>query len=248
MPATTGDAIVGAALRMLNIIGIGRAIPGPMGDDCLDHLNRMLSQWRIRGLTVPLIAREIFNMTALKGSTTNPYTIGSGGDLDTARPSKWSSVVRANLVLTDSDPDSRIQLTIYTEQMYAAQILPDQEAEQPEALYYNPTYASDLGSVHLWPVPSIATNDLELFLEKPIAKFDDLSTTYYLPDGADDTIVYKLTERLAGPYGRVMHPDDKAIARESFSAFKRSNVRMIDVVNDATFAVPPASYNITTGV
>ena len=102
--------------------------------------------------------------------------------------------------------------------------------------------------MHLWPVPTLATNDLELFIEKPIAKFDDLSTTYYLPDGADDAIVYNLMRRMAGPYGRTVDPEDKQLAIESLAAFKRANVVMVDVENDAAVIGSTGHwYNIETG-
>lgn len=248
MPATTGDALVSAAFQNLNVFLPGEALPGPDGDFALGVLNRMISQWRQRRLFVPIIARERFDMTADKGGPTNPYTIGDGGDFDTERPANQNAIKAANLILTSTSPEVRVPLGIYTTDAYDANQLPGMTSEQPTALFYNPTYASDLGSIYLWPVPDTAENDLELFLQKPIAKFADLSTEYYLPDGADDAITYQLELRLAGPYGRAVPDEDRRLAVESLGAFKRSNLQLSDLANDASWAQSRRTlFNIDTG-
>jgi hypothetical protein len=81
-------------------------------------------------------------------------------------------------------PNVRVQLGIYTDQAYDANKIPDMSNSQPTGLYYNPTFASGLGSIFLWPVPNTSTNDLELFLQKGLAQFADTTSTVYLPDSA----------------------------------------------------------------
>lgn len=248
MPTVTATELASAAYQLLNVLMPGEPMSAAMGEATLGTLNRLISQWRQRQLFIPITARERFDMTANKGGPTTPYTIGPGGDFDTERPPNQNSLVSANLILTATSPEVRVPLGIYSTQAYFANQLPGMSNSQPTALFYNPTYADNLGSIYLWPVPDTATNDLELFLLKPLAAFDDLTTEYDLPDGADDALVYQLAKRLAGPNGRTMTPSDLQLAAESLGAFKRSNMQLSDLMNDATWAQSRRTlYNINSG-
>jgi hypothetical protein len=249
MPSTTFTSIAEVAFGMLNVYLPGESVSGADGNRARTICNRMLSGWGQRGQYIPVIARERFDLVADQGGPDDPYTIGSGGDFDTERPSNQNSIKSANLILTASDPEVRVPLGIYTDQAYDANPIPDQSNTQPTGLYYNPTYAGDLGAIFLWPVPDTAENDLELFLEKAIVAFADMSTTYYLPDGAEDAITYALALRLQGPFGKRMDPDDKEIAREVIATFKRSNAKLSDLMNDAYVFTQGRRtiYNLQTG-
>lgn len=248
MPSVTGNQIVGEAFSLLNLYLPGETPSANDAQFARTRLNRLLSQWRIRSLMIPVIARERFDLVADQGGPDDPYTIGDGGDFDTARPPTQTSIRSANLILTATDPEVRVPLGIYTDDAYHANQIPGMSSAQPTALYYNPTYADGFGSIFLWPVPDGATNDLELFLAKPLVSFDNLTTSYDLPDGADDALVYQLALRLAGPYGRTVSDDDQKIARTSLDAFMRSNVHLSDVANDANFSGTRRTfYNIQSG-
>lgn len=249
MPATTFTSIAEVAFGMLNVFLPGEAMGSADANRARTICNRMLSGWRQRGQYIPIIARERFNMVADQGGPDNPYTIGPGGDFNTERPSNQNSITSANLILTTSDPEVRVHLGIYTDQAYDANQIPDMSNTQPTGLYYNPTYDNDLGSIFLWPVPDVAYNDLELFLQKSIAQFADLTTTYYVPDGAEDAITYGLALRMQGPWGKKLDPADVQIAQEVIGVFKRSNAKMSDLSNDAYVFTQGRStlYNIQTG-
>jgi hypothetical protein len=249
MPTTTFTALAEVSFGMLNVFLPGEAMGTADANRARTICNRMLSGWGQRNTYIPIISRERFDLVANQGGPTNPYTIGDGGDFDTERPSNQNSITAANLILTATSPEVRVPLGIYTDQSYDANKLPDMSNTQPTGLYYNPTYANDLGSIFLWPVPTTSTNDLELFLQKSIAQFADLTTTYYLPDGGEDVITYQLALRLQGPYGKQMDPEDKRIANEVLGVFKRSNAKMSDLNNDAyVFSQGRRTlYNIQSG-
>ena len=249
MPATTFTDLASVSFGMLNVFLPGEA-PGSADLNRARLIaNRMLSGWGQRGQYIPIISRERFNLVANQGGPSNPYTIGSGGDFDTERPSNQNSITAANLILTATSPEVRVPLGIYSDQSYDANKIPDMSNTQPTGLYYNPTYANDLGSIFLWPVPTTATNDLELFLQKAIAQFADNTTTYYVPDGGEDVISYQLALRMQGPWGKRLDPADVQIANEVLGVFKRSNAKMSDLSNDAyVFAQGRRTiFNIQTG-
>ncbi len=248
MPATTFTSIAEVAFGMLNVFMPGEAMGSADANRARTICNRMLSGWGQRGQYIPVIARERFDLVANQGGPTNPYTIGPGGDFDTERPSNQNSITAANLILTATTPEVRVYLGIYTDQSYDANKIPDMSNSQPTGLYFSPTYDNDLGAISLWPVPDVNTNDLELFLQKGLAQFANLTTTYYLPDGAEDAITYALALRMQGPWGKKLDPADVQIANEVIGVFKRSNAKLSDLQNDAyMFGSSRTVFNIQTG-
>ena len=248
MASVTGMEIVKGAFGILGSYAIGETPTGADGDTARTYLNDLLSEWGQRDLFIPVISRERFTMTSGKGSPTNPYTIGIGGDLNTERPSNQNSIVSANLIQTATSPEVRIPLGIYTDDGYDANQLPTMSNTLPTGLYYNPTYANELGSVFLWPVPDTSQNDLELFLQKSVAQFANLTSTYYVPDGMPRMMKYNLADAMQFVMGRALSPGAERIAIATMSAFKRSNFKLTDVGTDATWAGDRRTiYNIQTG-
>lgn len=248
MPATTGSVIVQDAFSFLNVFMPGQPIPAVHSAFALRLFNDMLSEWSQRTPMKPVIARERFDLVANQGGPDNPYTIGPGGDFDTDRPSNQGSITAANLILTTTTPEVRVALGIYTDDAYDANPLPGMSNTQPTGLYYNPTYENDLGSIFLCPVPSVAYNDLELFLEKSIAAFANLTTTYYVPDGYPQAFKYNLADRLQAPYGRELPPSAQRLAVSTLDTIKRANLNLSDLANDVTFSsYRHTLYNIQTG-
>ena len=119
-------------------------------------------------------------------------------------------------------------------------------------VYYNPTYP--LGTIVLWPMPNVATNQLVLYLQNSFAGFADLSTDYQFPDvpGYAEALQYNLDVRLFTPYGvkdpAIMGPLQE-LARETLMTIKRTNNKLTDLPNDAAalFKDPRSIYNINTG-
>lgn len=249
MPTLTGNQWVQASFRLLNVFQPGQPVPSVHAAVALEMGNDMLSEWSQRQIFIPVIARQSFAMTAGKGGPSNPYTIGpSGADFTAPRPSNQNSITAANLVLTSTTPNVRVPLGIYTDDAYDANPIPDLSNTQPTGLYYNPTYANNLGSIFLWPVPSVNYNLLELFTQQSVAEFADLTTTYYLPESAPQAMKYNLADRLQAPYGRELSQSAQRLVISALGTYKRSNVKMSDLANDVTFtSFRRTLYNILTG-
>lgn len=248
MPSVTGLSLIRDTFGILNVFLPGESIPDADAQFALRTMNRMVGGWSQRTQLIPVIAREVFDLTADKGGPSNPYTIGVGGNLNTAKPANQASVTGAALLLTASDPGVEVPLGLYTDDAYDAIAIKELTSGQPTGLYYNPTYATDRGTINLWPVPDNATNDLVLYLQKAITRFTDTSTTYYVPEGYDDALIYNLARRLAGPYGKRLSAEDTQLAVTALGIITRANTKLSDLVNDATFAGSRRTlYNIESG-
>jgi hypothetical protein len=244
--STTAATIIADAFGILNVFMAGEDVPPAIANDALRRLNMMIGSWAQQSLTVPAISREVFDLVAGQGGPSNPYTIGAAGNFVTPRPPNQSSIVGAGLLLTTSSPVVEIPRAVITDDAYQAIQVKELGSALFTYVYYNPTYTADLGTINLWPVPNIVTNDLVLYLERAIAEFADLTTVYRFPPSYDEALMYNLARRLAKPYGREVDEDLMVSATTSLMILKRANFKLSDLAND--FARDRRGvYNILTG-
>lgn len=252
MPAITGTEIAEDAFAILNVFLPGEGLPAADGAFALRMLNDWLSEQSQKALMCPAVGRHRFDLVTDQGGTDDPYTIGDGADFDVTKPPNQNSILAANLILTDSDPEVRVPLGIFTDQAYDANQIPDLSNTQPTGLYYQPFTASasnDYGEIYLWPVPDNSTNDLELFIQTELLQFAAIGTTYYVPAGVPRMLKYNLADILQVPYGKNMSEKAQRMAVSSLGTFKRANTKLSDLANDAYLFAQDRStlYNINTG-
>lgn len=242
----TGNEAIAAAFTYLNVFLPGEAPDANSGAFAFQQLNWMLGSWAQQRGTIPVVAREEFVTVAGQGGPSHPYTIGLGGDLNTDRPPNQASVTGAGLVLTSSSPAIEMPRALLTDDAWEAIQIKELTNNLFTSVYYNPTYALNLGTINLWPVPDVSSNLLVLYLQKAISLFANRTTTYYFPPGYDDAITTNLAVILSGPFGRT--PDDILTqrARESLAVLKRVNLPISDLPQDLLVWTKNGYYNINT--
>lgn len=244
--ATTANDLITKAFQEIGVYGAAETPTANDAADGLTRLNWMLQSWSLQPGTIPVIAREVFTLTSGKGGPGNPYTIGTGGDFNTDRPPYIDSVGLVQNYGTSTEVE--IPRGMFTNDAWEA----NQVKQMPNAmftnLFYQPTYSTGLGSIYLWPIPNTTQYRIALYLPKQLTAFADLSTSYTLPPGLDEALLYNLAWRLSKPYGRPIDPDLKAQARAALANFKRGNVKLTDLPTDqALTSNNRYSYNIQTG-
>jgi len=140
---------------------------------------------------------------------------------------------------------------VLTDDAWAGIRIKSLTSAQFTVVYLNATYAADLATINLWPIPNVATNSLVLYRNQPLTYFASLSAAYSLPDGCEDTLEYNLARRLLTPYGIVdqgIVSDVIDMARTTLATFKRANTKLVDMPTDPALTQDPAGgYNILTG-
>lgn len=248
MPTVTATQVITDAFKMLNVYQPGDPIAAADATDALRFLNLMIGQWAQTGLTIPAEARLVFPLVSGKGSSTNPYTIGTGGDLNTTKPPNQSSLTGAGLLLNASTPPVEIPRGIMTNEGYDRQRIKNLTSALFTDVFYLPTFAGSLGQLFLWPVPTDLTNSLVLYTRTGLGTFADLTTVYSIPDGYDEALYAQLMKRLAIPYGRTLTEDQKDLARDSYATILRSNIQLSDLANDFSgIGRDRPVYNLQTG-
>lgn len=249
--STTGLTVIRAAFEGLNVFQPSESVPSTDANSALGYLNRMLGQLAQMSLTIPAIAREVFAASSGKGGPSNPYTIGIGGDLNTARPPNQSSLVNVAVIINNTVPLAQQVETprdVLTDDDYDAIQIKDLPNQLFTGVYYNPTYAGGFGAINLWPVPNVTTTSLVLYLRKQLASFSSLVAVYDIPDGYEQAIIDNLILKLAKPWGAIVDGDMRMAAANSLSQIKRINVKMSDTPNDfSRIAALRYGYDINSG-
>ena len=224
--AVTATSLIDSALDSLGIYNVGEQTSAADISDGLRRLTAMLSSWATQPLTIPVISREVFAVTA----NTAVYTIGPSGDFNTIRPTR---IQTANLLLNSATPPIEVPCGILTEQAWQALQNKDQTSTQWTQVFYEPTFTTGgLGTVTLWPIPTTADNDLVLYFPQPLVEFANATSTYQIPPGFEEALVYGLAVRLAGPHGMRVPDDIRQLAVQSRATIKRQNMPVAELGND----------------
>lgn len=241
----SAQSLITDSLEDLGVYGVGQTLSAQDANKGLRKLNSLMGSWSIQTLTVPSVVRTVFtNITANVGT----YTIGPGATFDTIRPP--NGLQNAALLLNSATPAVEIPVGILTDQAYQAIPIKSQTNTLWTQVYYNPTFVTlGWGTITLWPIPTIDTNDLVLYFLQPLTEFADLTTQYQIPPGYEDAITDSLVVALAPAFGRPVTPEMRKTAQASVANIKRANVKMSDMANDAALISAGSrrfGYNITT--
>jgi hypothetical protein len=176
----------------------------------LNRLNRLISSWSNTTNLVFERVTESFPLTTL--DTT--YTIGSGGDFNTVRPTK---IIQAHI----QDNNITYNLEVVTDRIYQS-VTYKTIGGLPELLNYTNEYP--LATINIYPAPS-TTYTLFLTSEKPLTSYATINTTVDLPSGWEDALTYNLAVRLCPVYGQPVDPELKALARETKAMISLNSLR-----------------------
>lgn len=212
----TGTDLCRRALRILGVHAPGESIPAAELVDAMTALAGMLGQWGTQTLTMYVVESTQFDLDASQAS----YTVGSGGDVNIARP---TFLERAS-VISLADPTQPLELpieVIRTDQRWQEVHLKSLEGGWPLGVYYQKTFP--LATLYVWPIPDISTLDLKLYYRTRVTGFANASTNYTFPDGYEDALAYNLALRLAPEWGVVPTEEVKTLARQTLANIKRVN-------------------------
>jgi len=218
------------ALRVIKAVGQGV----PSNDDDLqvafETCQDMFDGFSVQRLTVFQTLRSTYPIVAAQGSPANPYTVGTGGDIDIPRPT-W--IPNAGYEFTSLSPVLERGLVVLDDDEYAALPLKALAGPIPQRLHYNKKFDTSgvsvgLGDLFLHPVPNGAQAlNLVLYLPTPMTGFADIGTTEYtFPPGYTEALVYQLAKRLCIPFDKQMTKEQEQLTVDSFAAIQKPNAPM----------------------
>lgn len=174
--------------------------------DALNRLNAMIASFANESLLVTARTRESFNLTGAES-----YTIGTGGDFDTDRP---TYIIEAHV----DQGGVTYPIAAITDEVYE-RIQIKELTGIPEFFNYSNGYP--LGRIYLWPKAD-ASYALHLTTEKPLTSFAALTTQVSLPPGWEELLKYNLGARMCPSYGQPVSQELKYFAENSLRSIRVS--------------------------
>lgn len=183
--------ILNDAYTKNGVIAAGETYDPALGPYALNEANRLLEEFNIRSVMIYTMNIVSFILTA-RTLPTYWYTIGPTGEFVTPRP-LW--IERANLVLTSSNPPSRIQLLQNNDLQWMDVTVPSLgSAPYPTEYYMNGDFPN--ARLYIWPYPTNTGNAIELLVPNQVAAWVAVTDTFAFPPGFQNAYMLTLSEWL----------------------------------------------------
>lgn len=173
----TGRTLATTILRLLEVLAPGQEADG---DDLTDVLGRVNSWLDSLGLYPLAMWKQISTQKTLASGTTS-YTIGSGGDVNIARPDEIHGV---GLVIDiNAATPVEVPRTVFTDEQYRKIAQKTLASAFFQGIWYDHDHdSSGFGRIYPWPVPNVSYTAMRIYSRQPVATLD-LDTTFVLPRG-----------------------------------------------------------------
>ena len=211
MPAVS--TVILRSMRMTGEKGRGATLTSDEAVECLAELNTFIESLQ----TERLMCYSVTEDTAALTASTSTYTIGNGGAINTARPTK---IVDPCFVRDSSGYDTPVSIV----NLEAYGHIVDKAAGYtvPNVLYYDYGFsATSTGTISLYPVPSGGLT-LHINSWKQLQSFPSVTTLLLFPPGYQLMIESNFAIHLAAGVLPVT-PELARIARDSKAAVKSLN-------------------------
>jgi hypothetical protein len=180
------------SFREIGLLAMDETLDDSDAQYGLRRLNKMIDSWKLERLIAYQVAIDRYTLTADQAT----HTIGPSGDFVAERPTR---IVKANLVITDTDPESHLPISIIeSAKEWGMLTVTDQTSNYCDYLYCD--YAYPDATIYLYPYLTDAY-DLELFTWKQLSKFVALTQNVLLPPGYYEAMMLTLAEKLCSSYG-----------------------------------------------
>jgi len=207
---TTVQTIINDAAIDLGVLVAGMSLASDDEAWVLRKLNYMLNSFSKEGLIFNVKVRD--NALSLV-SGQSVYTIGTGGDFNTARP---NMITKAFIRVNDTDYPVKIRPM----DEYDSLIDKSARTGRPLKLFYSPEYSK--GDIYLYPKPD-DTYSLYLISEKPFTTYSSVGTTVELPGEYDELFMTNLAVRIASRWGKSPSQITYRTAKDTHNDIKSNN-------------------------
>ena len=222
---------------LIGVLAEGQAPTADQLSDGILTMNDMLDSWSTESLIIPAITIEKF--TLVPG--TARYSIGVGGDFNTARP---ISIENVTLESQSASPVAEYQLERVNATQWSGIVQKATQTSIPSKVYIEGT--SPLDHLNLYPTPNIA-NKVVIYSLKPLTAITDGNTVLDVQPGYSRALRYNLAIELAPEYGKAVSQEVAMVAADSKGNLKRANMKEHLLETDDALA-GSRPFNIVTGV
>lgn len=223
--------LIKAAYANLGVVDIENELSPAQYAQGLQSLNAMLGSWSAKRLVVTGIVRESFPTVIGQSS----YTVGVGGDFNTAWPIKIVDAFVRDSYNID------YECSIITREQYNSIPVKD-TGSRPTNLYYD--HIHPLGTIYLYYVPD---DVYTLFIDsqKVIESFATTEDAITLPPPYEEALEYNLSIRLSP---KVNVPVPQEVARIASTSYGVINSQPITPARFGGIFETQPNYNIFSDI
>jgi hypothetical protein len=233
---TTPNDIINQALKDAGIVGIGQTAQAEDINDSFTILNQMIAVWnRKRWL--------IFHLLDLSVVSTGSqfYTIGTGGDIDNARPDRLEAAFYRQIVASTPPNQIDFPLQILESREDYSRIGLKQLVTVSQYIFYDAAYP--LGKIYPWPILPATNYELHVIVKAQLSPFANLVQAVNLPPEYEAALRYNLAIRLRPSYQLPPDPSINALAMDALNTIRNANAQ-VPRLRMPQPLVRPALYNI----
>jgi len=218
---------ISRAMRNIGALDTGEVPSADEAADFLVTLNGMIDAWRADRLFAFSIVIEEFPLIAGQ----QVYTMGPGGNFNTARPVK---IDRVSIVWL-SNPQQPLELPIpyLTDRDWQNVPVKNIQTSLPTMVYDDGNFP--LRNLSYWGIPSQLVNT-RIYSWQQLLAFPDLQTDITMPPGYQEAVQYSLAERLIGEipgnYSQVMTTTTAELGANARALVKTMNAPTIEAFCD----------------
>lgn len=234
---TVRDLITGS-FRLLGVLASGEQPAASEMQDAFSSLNTMVDSWNIERLMIFAILPQTFPFQAGKMS----YTMGVGGDWNTAWPTR---VEKVQLNYSTGGVPLNLTIEIINLDQYQQFIVPGTASPIPMWVYPDDGYP--LRTFYFYTVPSIVST-VDIFTWSQLTKFVSIDDDIIFPPGYELALKSNLALQLAPEYGvQQINPITAAMAATSKAAIKSFNIKPLYMQVDNALLAHRTGFNYLTG-
>lgn len=232
---TTPLDIINLALKKSGVLGVGQsALPEDVNDAYTD-MNQMIAQWnRKRWMTYHLDDKSVVSTGALS------YSIGPGGDINTARPDRVEAAYYRQIVTTtNNNVDYPLQILESREDY--SRITLKNLVSVPQFIFYDA--ASPLGLLYPYPLMQSGLYELHVIVKSQLAIFTSLTQDITFPPEYEAALMWNLAVRLRPSYQEPPDPSLTAFAIDALNTIRNANAQIPRLVMPGALR-RPGLYNV----
>jgi hypothetical protein len=238
----SANDFVTSALRKLGVLEASETPSSADMELGFDALNDMVDAWALE----PLMIHALLRTTKTLAASTASYTIGTGGSINIVRPVRIENGDALLIQDTTATYPIEIPFHVFTDQEWRHLSQKTATGTAPTGMYYDHKEASGLGTIYVYPIPTVGTTQLVLYTPLAITEFAAQSTNYTFAPGYRRAIIHNLAIELSADFAVPADIHDKVerIAIASKAAIKRRNYRPTELSMDPAFIGHGGAYNI----
>lgn len=231
--------LIKMAMLTIGVLADGEAPSASQLQDAIMTLNFLLDTWSTEKLYIYSITQDVFNLVGGQ----QVYQMGTGApDVNSPRPIFIETMsVR---IYPGSPQQIDIPLAIFDIDQWARISVKTTQSVFPTRVW--PDFQFPYAKLNMWPIPT-QNNQIYMTSYKPLTSLPLSSTSFSMPPGFSEAVMYNLAIRLCPMYGKSASSEVLGLAQSSKARLKISLSKTMLMRADDGLLPPDKVFNYLTG-